>query len=123
VTNPLGVGTAYLARVVGEKRAREIWMLCRRYDAPTAEHWVLVNRVVPAAEVRRWAGEMLALADGVALRQAVSNIDSEHIAGCSQLGFSGLNQFIASEEAREGVEAFAAKRAPDFAPYRAAAST
>src|SRR6184192_3729899 len=54
-----GFGTAYLARLVGEKRAREIWMLCRRYDAATAERWGLVNAVVPAAglrdEVRRWA--------------------------------------------------------------------
>src|SRR5204863_165401 len=60
-----GFGTAYLARVVGEKRAREIWMLCRRYDAETAERWGLVNRVVPAAElraeVRRWADELLGL--------------------------------------------------------------
>src|SRR5687767_6247197 len=60
-----GFGTAYLARVVGEKRAREIWMLCRRYDAATAQRWGLVNRVVPAtelrAEVRRWADEILAL--------------------------------------------------------------
>src|SRR5690349_13578372 len=60
-----GFGTAYLARVVGEKRAREIWLLCRRYDAATAERWGLANRVVPAAElrgeVRRWADEMLSL--------------------------------------------------------------
>src|SRR5688572_15678368 len=60
-----GFGSAYLARVVGEKRAREVWMLCRRYDAATAERWGLVNRVVPAAdlraEVRRWADEILAL--------------------------------------------------------------
>ena len=60
-----GFGTAYLARVVGEKRAREIWFLCRQYDAETAERWGLVNRVVPLnelhAEVRGWADEMLAL--------------------------------------------------------------
>src|ERR671925_1333947 len=60
-----GFGTGYLARVVGEKRAREIWFLCRRYDAATAERWGLVNHVVPAAElraeVRRRADEMLAL--------------------------------------------------------------
>src|SRR5215203_2362813 len=57
-----GFGSAYLARVVGEKRARQIWMLCRRYDAATAERWGLVNRVVPvdelAAEVRSWADEV-----------------------------------------------------------------
>src|SRR5690242_21081872 len=60
-----GFGSAYLARVVGEKRAREIWFLCRRYDAATAERWGLVNRVVPPgelrAEARRWADELPAL--------------------------------------------------------------
>lgn len=123
-----GFGTAYLARAVGEKRAREIWMLCRRYDAQTAERWGLVNKVVPAAElrpeVRRWADEILALSP-TALRfvKQSFNADSEHLAGISQLGFSGLGQFIGSAEAREGIEAFGAKRPPDFAPYRAAAST
>src|SRR6202008_134408 len=60
-----GFGTSYLARVVGEKRGREIWFLCRRYDGDTAQSWGLVNRVVPLAELRaearRWADEMLAL--------------------------------------------------------------
>jgi 2-ketocyclohexanecarboxyl-CoA hydrolase len=83
---------------------------------------------VPAAElraeVRRWADEILALSP-TALRfvKQSLNADSEHMAGIAQLGFSGLNQFLGSEEAREGVEAFVSKRAPDFAPYRAAAST
>jgi 2-ketocyclohexanecarboxyl-CoA hydrolase len=122
-----GFGTAYLARVVGEKRAREIWMLCRRYDAATAERWGLVNRVVPAAElkeeVRRWADEMLALSPTAHrfVKQSF-NADTEHIAGIGYLGFSGLHQFVESDEAREGVEAFAAKRAPDFEAYRASAS-
>jgi naphthoate synthase len=122
-----GFGTSYLARVVGEKRAREIWFLCRRYDAETAERWGLVNRVVPLAElraeVRRWADEILALSP-TALRflKQSFNADSEHIAGVGSLAFSGLHQFVDSDEAREGVEAFAAKRSPDFAPFRAAAS-
>jgi naphthoate synthase len=122
-----GFGTAYLARVVGEKRAREIWMLCRRYDAETAERWGLVNRVVPAgelqAEVRAWADEILALSP-TSLRfvKQSFNADSEHMAGLGAVAFSGLNQFLDSDEAREGVEAFGAKREPDFAPYRAAAS-
>jgi 2-ketocyclohexanecarboxyl-CoA hydrolase len=123
-----GFGTAYLARVVGEKRARELWMLCRRYDAPTAERWGLVNQVVPAAElrseVRRWADEILELSP-TALRfvKQSFNADSEHMAGIAQLSFSGLHQFVGSEEARAGLDAFAAKRTPDFEPYRAAAST
>jgi 2-ketocyclohexanecarboxyl-CoA hydrolase len=122
-----GFGTAYLARVVGEKRAREVWMLCRRYDAETAERWGLVNRVVPAAdlraEVRGWADEILALSP-TALRfvKQSFNADSEHMAGLGQVAFSGLGQFVDSDEAREGVEAFAAKRAPDFSRFRAAVS-
>jgi naphthoate synthase len=122
-----GFGTSYLARVVGEKRAREIWFLCRRYDAETAERWGLVNRVVPLAElrdeVRRWADEILALSP-TALRflKQSFNADSEHIAGVGSLAFSGLHQFVDSDEAREGVQAFAAKRTPDFAPFRAEVS-
>src|SRR3954449_4613553 len=94
-----GFGTAYLARVVGEKRAREIWMLCRRYDAATAERWGLVNAVVPLAElraeVRRWADEILALSP-TALRfvKQSFNTDTEHIAGVGQLAFSGLGLFV-----------------------------
>ena len=122
-----GFGSAYLARVVGEKRAREMWFLCRRYDAATAEHWGLVNAVVPAAEllaeVRRWANEMLSLSP-TALRflKQSFNADTEHMAGLGQLAFSGLGLFVETEEAREGVAAFEAKRPPDFAAYRARAS-
>ena len=120
-----GFGTAYLARVVGEKRAREIWFCCRQYDAATAERWGLVNEVVPGAElraaVRRWADEMLALSP-TALRfvKQSFNTDTEHIAGMGQLAFSGLHLFLESEEAQEGVRAFAEKRPPDFSSYRVA---
>ena len=122
-----GFGTTYLARVVGEKRAREVWMLCRQYDAATAERWGLVNAVVPLAElrdeVRRWADEILALSP-TALRfvKQSFNADTEHIAGMGQLAFSGLGLFVGSDEAREGVTAFTEKRPPDFAPYRARVS-
>jgi 2-ketocyclohexanecarboxyl-CoA hydrolase len=118
-----GFGTGYLARVVGEKRAREIWFLCRRYDAVTAERWGLVNAVVPVgklkAEVRKWADEMLALSPS-ALRflKASFNADTEHLAGIGQLAFSGLSQFLESDEAEEGVRAFSEKREPDFARFR-----
>ncbi len=119
-----GFGTGYLARVVGEKRAREIWFLCRRYDAATAERWGLVNTVVPLAalreEVRRFADEILALSP-TALRflKASFNAETEHLAGVGQLAFSGLREFQRTPEALEGVRAFAEKRAPDFSAYRA----
>jgi 2-ketocyclohexanecarboxyl-CoA hydrolase len=122
-----GFGTNYLARIVGEKRAREIWFLCRQYDAETAERWGLVNKVVAAselrAEVRRWADEILALSP-TALRflKQSFNADTEHLAGLQHVAFTGLEQFVDSDEAREGVEAFNEKRQPDFAPYRARAS-
>jgi 2-ketocyclohexanecarboxyl-CoA hydrolase len=118
-----GFGSAYLARVVGEKRAREIWFLCRQYDAETAERWGLVNRIVPTAElkdeVRRWADEILKLSPTALrfLKQSFS-ADTEHLAGIGQLAFSGLGLFVESEEAREGVTAFSEKRDPDFAPFR-----
>jgi 2-ketocyclohexanecarboxyl-CoA hydrolase len=123
-----GFGTAYLARAIGEKRAREIWMLCRQYGAETAERWGLVNKVVPAdelrAEVRRWANEILALSP-TALRfvKQSFNADSEHLAGVGQLAFSGLGLFVESDEAHEGVAAFSERRPPDFAPYRAATAS
>jgi 2-ketocyclohexanecarboxyl-CoA hydrolase len=122
-----GFGTAYLARVVGEKRAREIWLLCRQYDAATAERWGLVNRVVPAAhlmdEVRLWADEILALSP-TALRfvKQSFNADTEHLAGVGQIAFSGLGLFVDSDEAKEGVQAFAERRRPDFSGYRARGS-
>src|ERR687891_938252 len=122
-----GFGTAYLARVVGEKRAREVWMLGRRYDAATAERWGLVNAVVPPAElrneVRRWADEILALSP-TALRfvKQSFNTDTEHLASVGQLAFSGLGLFVESDEAEEGVAAISERRRPDFSPYRAGAA-
>jgi 2-ketocyclohexanecarboxyl-CoA hydrolase len=122
-----GFGTSYLARVVGEKRARESWFLCRRYDAQTAERWGLVNAVVPLAElraeVRRWADEILSLSPtSLRFLKQSFNADSEHIGGIGSVAFTGLHQFVDSDEAHEGVEAFAAKRPPDFARFRASVS-
>jgi 2-ketocyclohexanecarboxyl-CoA hydrolase len=118
-----GFGSAYLARVVGEKRAREIWFLCRQYDAETAERWGLVNRVVPAgelrAEVRRWADEILRLSPtAIRFLKQSFNVDTEHLAGVGQLAFTGLGLFVETEEAEEGIRAFSEKRPPDFARFR-----
>ena len=118
-----GFGSAYLARIVGEKRAREIWYLCRRYDAATMERWGLVNRVVPLAElraeVRRWADEMLAMSPTAlkALKHSF-NADSEAIAGIGSMAFDTLDLFVNTAEAREGVDAFVEKRPADFSRYR-----
>jgi 2-ketocyclohexanecarboxyl-CoA hydrolase len=122
-----GFGTGYLARVVGEKRAREIWFLCRQYDAQEAERWGLVNRVVPLAqlhaEVRRYADEILALSP-TALRflKQSFNLETEQLAGQAALAFSGLHEFAGSAEAQEGISAFGERRPPEFAPFRAHAS-
>src|SRR5579884_1078704 len=122
-----GFGSAYLARVIGEKRAREIWFCCRQYDAQTAERWGLANKVVPSdelrAEVRSWADDMLALSP-TALRflKQSFNADTEHIVGIGQLAFTGLGLFLDTDEAQEGVNAFQEKRKPDFASHQARTS-
>jgi 2-ketocyclohexanecarboxyl-CoA hydrolase len=118
-----GHGTAYLARLVGERKAREIWYLCRRYSAQEALAMGLINAVVPAAdldaEVERWCQEILDKSPG-ALRIAKASFKAEtdHITGNSELGHAALERYLESEESREGVEAFVGKRPPDFRRFR-----
>jgi dihydroxynaphthoic acid synthetase len=118
-----GWGTGFLARIVGEKRAREIWYLCRQYDAATAERWGLVNRIVPKdelkSEVRKWADEMLAMSPTTLrfLKQSL-NTDTEHFVATGAVAGTGLIQFVETPEANEGVRAFAEKRKPDFKAFR-----
>ena len=118
-----GFGTGYLARVIGEKRTREIWFLCRQYSAEQAEAWGLVNKVVPAgqlkAEVRSWADEILRLSPTAlkVLKQSM-NTDTEHFAAIGQMAYSSLKLFGDSAEAQEGITAFNEKRPPDFSSYR-----
>lgn len=118
-----GFGTGYLARVVGEKRAREIWFLCRRYSAQQAYDWGLVNKVVPAdelkSEVRAWADEILMLSPTAlkVLKQSF-NTDTEQFASVGQMAYSTLKMFGETPEAREGITAFNEKRTPEFAAYR-----
>ncbi len=119
-----GFGTGYLARVIGEKRAREVWFLCRRYSASQAESWGLVNKVVPAAElrdeVRKWADEILLLSPTSlkVLKQSM-NTDTEQFASLGQMAMTTLKLFGHSDEAQEGITAFNEKRSPDFSSYRA----
>jgi dihydroxynaphthoic acid synthetase len=118
-----GWGTGLLARIVGEKRAREIWFLCRQYDAATAKSWGLVNEVVPAAElkneVRKWADEILAMSPMCLrfLKQSL-NTDTEHFVASGSLANTGLLNFVETPEAGEGVRAFAERRQPQFGQYR-----
>ena len=118
-----GFGTAYLARVVGEKRAREIWFFCDQYDAATAERWGLVNRVVEPAELlplaKEWGRKACALSPTAlkTLKHSI-NADSDHIVGIQSLAFDVLDLFVDTDEAKEGARAFIEKREPDFGPYR-----
>jgi 2-ketocyclohexanecarboxyl-CoA hydrolase len=114
-----GWGTAYLSRLVGEKRAREIWFLCRRYTAAEAFQMGLVNKVVPAdqldAEVEAWCREILALSPtAIAIAKRSFNADSENIRGIGALGFEALALYYQGEEAKEGTRAFMEKRKPNF---------
>lgn len=118
-----GFGTAYLARVVGEKRAREIWFFCDQYDAATAERWGLVNRVVEPAELlplaKEWGRKACALSPTALKTLKHSfNADSDHIVGIQSLAFDVLDLFVDTDEAKEGARAFIEKREPDFGPYR-----
>lgn len=118
-----GWGSALLARTVGEKRAREIWFLCRQYTAQQALDWGLINAVVPGEELmdaaRAMAREALALSPTAIkfLKHAI-NADSAHIFGQVKMAADGLASFVNSDEASEGRTAFLEKRTADFAPYR-----
>lgn len=114
-----GFGTALLARVVGEKKAREIWMLCRRYTAVQALEMGLINKVVePAeldAEVQAWCAEIACLSPtAIAIAKTSFNQDSESIRGISAMGMQALSLFYQTAESHEGVNAFLEKRPPKF---------
>jgi naphthoate synthase len=118
-----GFGSAYLARVVGEKRARQIWFLLDLFDAETAERWGLVNAVVPQDELLQTAvawGRRIGSYSPTALKflKHSFNADTDHLAGISHLAFDGLELFARSEEGMEGARAFTEKRDPDFGPFR-----
>jgi 2-ketocyclohexanecarboxyl-CoA hydrolase len=118
-----GLGSGYLARVVGEKRAREIWFMLRRLSAQEALEWGLVNKVVPAAklhaEVRAWADQMLQYSPTAlkVLKQSF-NTDTEHMISIGNMAYTTLKLFGETEESQEGIKAFNEKRQPDFSAYR-----
>jgi naphthoate synthase len=117
-----GLGSSYLSRIVGQKKAREIWFLCRQYDAAQALDMGLVNTVVPLAELEaetlRWCREMLELSP-LALRclKAALNADCDGQMGLLDLAGNATLLYYLSEEAKEGKQAFLEKRKPDFSKY------
>ncbi|WP_201318747.1 1,4-dihydroxy-2-naphthoyl-CoA synthase [Paenibacillus sp. EPM92] len=118
-----GYGTAYLARLVGERKAREIWMLCRQYTAEEALQMGLINKIVESSalmdEARKWANEILRLSpSALKMIKASFNADTDHIHGLTKLAFGALNFFYATPESNEGHQAFIEKRAPDFSEFR-----
>lgn len=118
-----GLGAGLMARTIGMKRAKEIWLLCRQYDAATALAWGLVNAVVPIEQLEEetvsWCRQMLELSP-MALRmiKAGFNADTDGLAGIQELAGNATGLFYMSEEGQEGRNAWLERRPPDFAKYR-----
>jgi len=117
-----GYGTAFLARVVGEKKAREIWYLCRRYSGEEAVTMGLANICVPHDKldetVQQWAEEICAKSPtAIAIAKRSFNMDTAHQAGIAGLGMYALKLYYDTEESREGVKALKEKRKPEFRKY------
>jgi dihydroxynaphthoic acid synthetase len=118
-----GFGAAYLARVIGEKKAREMWFLCRTYTAQEALDMGLVNKVVPPdqlmEEVGKWCEEILDRSPtALGFLKTSMNAATDWIYGLQRLGGEGLWQYYENEEALEGRQAYLEKRSPDFRQFR-----
>ncbi|MGK7938218.1 MAG: 1,4-dihydroxy-2-naphthoyl-CoA synthase [Xenococcaceae cyanobacterium] len=117
-----GFGSSYLARIVGQKKAREIWFLCRQYNAQEALAMGLVNCVVPVDQLEKegvqWAKEILAHSP-IAIRclKAAFNADCDGQAGLQELAGNATLLYYMTEEGAEGKQAFLEKRQPDFRQY------
>ena len=117
-----GLGSSYLARIVGQKKAREIWYLCRQYDADQALEMGLVNKVVPLSELEtetvQWCREMLQHSP-LAIRclKSALNADCDGQMGLLDLAGNATLLYYMSEEAKEGKNAYIEKRKPDFSKF------
>lgn len=117
-----GFGTAYLSRLVGEKKAREIWFLCRRYTAREALDMGLINQVVDSQmldkEVDTWCQEILDKSPtALAIAKASFNADSDQIRGIGNVAMQSVALYYDTDESKEGVNAFMEKRSPDFRKF------
>jgi naphthoate synthase len=117
-----GYGSSLLARTIGLKRAKEVWFLCRQYDAAQALEWGLVNTVVPLNDLERetaaWCRQILTLSP-IALRmlKAGFNAADDGLAGVQQLAGDATMLFYMSEEGQEGRNAYVERRKPDFSKF------
>jgi 2-ketocyclohexanecarboxyl-CoA hydrolase len=117
-----GFGTAFLSRVVGEKKAREMWYLCRRYTGQQAEEMGLANICVPDDEldatVKEWAEEIAAKSPtAIAIAKRSFNMDTAHQSGIAGMGMYALRLYYETDESQEGVNALKEKRQPNFREF------
>ena len=118
-----GFGASYMARIVGQKKAREIWFLCRKYNAQQALDMGLVNTVVPYEQLEdetiQWCSEMLDKSPvAIQCLKAALNADCDGQAGLQELAGCATMLFYQTEEAKEGRDAFVEKRKPDFSKFK-----
>jgi len=118
-----GFGSSYLARLVGQKKAREIWYLCDQYDAQEALHMGLVNKVVPLAELEsttlQWCQKILRKSPmAIRLLKSAFNAELDGQAGLQELAGNSTLLYYLSEEANEGRRAYVEKREPDFSKFK-----
>lgn len=117
-----GYGSSYLARIVGQKKAREIWYLCKQYNAQEALEMALVNKVVPLAQLEvetvKWCRTILEKSPtAIACIKAAMNADGDGHGGLSQLAGEATRMFYQSDEGKEGRNAYLERRRPQFSSY------
>ena len=117
-----GYGSSFLARMVGQKRAREIWYLCRQYSAAEAYEMGMVNKVVPLEQLEdegvQWANEALQMSPlALRLLKSAFNAELDGQTGIQELAGNATLLYYMSEEAQEGKNAYVEKRKPDFSKF------